>query len=333
MLPRVLVAAAILVLLAGAEPAGADPARPTDYRSEVTSVDPATEDIEIRVVGGDAFLQVEAEPGHEVVVLGYQDEPYVRIAPDGTVDRNLRSQATYINDDRYGGGAIPPDVDPDAEPRWETVDDDGEYTWHDHRIHWMSPERPPGHAPGDVISVSGLDDWTVPLAVDGSPVVVHGTLRWEEGTTPALWFGAAAAVAAALALAARGRTLAPIAAALAVAAAAAMVVGAAEYAAIPAGAGGSPVEVAVPAAALAAALVALWRRRHTSGAVAALASLALLAGWALLRIEVLLRPVLPTDLAPGLDRAGTVVALGVAVAAAVHAVRHLAAAQSARVSM
>jgi len=40
-------------------------------------------------------------------------------------------------------------------------------------------------------------------------------------------------------------------------------------------------------------------------------------GWALLRIEVLWKPVLPTGLPYGLDRAGTVLALALAAAAAV----------------
>ena len=49
--------------------------------------------------------------------------------------------------------------------------------------------------------------------------------------------------------------------------------------------------------------------------------MALLAGWALLRAAVLLNPVLPTELTPNLDRAGTALAIGAAVAGAVVAVR------------
>ena len=62
-----------------APPAAADPARPGDVRSEVTSVTPATEGITAEVVGGDSFLRIRVEAGRAVVVMGYEDEPYLRI--------------------------------------------------------------------------------------------------------------------------------------------------------------------------------------------------------------------------------------------------------------
>ena len=40
------------------------------------------------MIGGDAFLRVRVERGHELVVRGYQDEPYVRIDADGAVFEN-----------------------------------------------------------------------------------------------------------------------------------------------------------------------------------------------------------------------------------------------------
>jgi hypothetical protein len=63
------------------------------------------------------------------------------------------------------------------------------------------------------------------------------------------------------------------------------------------------------------------RSRTPAGAIGGLASVALLAGWALLRVAVLLKPVLPTDLAPNVDRAGTALAIGAAIAGAVVVVR------------
>ena len=52
----------------------------------------------------------------------------------------------------------------------------------------------------------------------------------------------------------------------------------------------------------------------------ALASVAALSGWALFRIEVLFKPVLPTELPAALDRTVVALALGVSVGAAVVAV-------------
>ena len=101
-------------------PAGvafADPAGPTDYETTITSVEPATPGIEVSVVGGDSFLRVVAEPGVDVVVLGYQQEPYLHIRADGVVEENQRSPATYLNADRYGTGAPPAGADPVARAR------------------------------------------------------------------------------------------------------------------------------------------------------------------------------------------------------------------------
>ncbi len=54
------------------------------------------------VVGGDSFLEVSVDEGHEVLVPGYQGEPYLRFRADGTVERNRNSPATYLNDSRQG---------------------------------------------------------------------------------------------------------------------------------------------------------------------------------------------------------------------------------------
>ncbi len=56
------------------------------------------------------------------------------------------------------------------------------------------------------------------------------------------------------------------------------------------------------------------------GVVLALASVAALSAWALFRIEVLFKPVLPTELPAALDRTVVALALGVSVGAAVIAV-------------
>jgi hypothetical protein len=57
-----------------------------------------------------------------------------------------------------------------------------------------------------------------------------------------------------------------------------------------------------------------------SGVVLALAAVASLSGWALFRVEALLKPVLPTDLPFALDRATIALAIGISVAVAYQAV-------------
>ena len=63
------------------------------------------------VVGGDAFLELTVDEGTEVVVPGYGGEPYVRFLADGTVERNTRSEATYLNEDRQGAVELPAGAD------------------------------------------------------------------------------------------------------------------------------------------------------------------------------------------------------------------------------
>ncbi len=60
-----------------------------------------------------------------------------------------------------------------------------------------------------------------------------------------------------------------------------------------------------------AAIIGLVLHRKPLGVIAILASLAALAGWAIMRIAALVHPVLPTDLPFWLDRTSTAVAVGV----------------------
>ncbi len=64
-----LLTAALVALVGLAGPAAAVTPRPTDYRSTVQSIDPAAP-ITVRVIGGDTLLELQAAPGHEVVVAG-----------------------------------------------------------------------------------------------------------------------------------------------------------------------------------------------------------------------------------------------------------------------
>jgi hypothetical protein len=69
-----------------------------------------------------------------------------------------------------------------------------------------------------------------------------------------------------------------------------------------------------------AALGAVVLAGRSAGLVLVLASAAALSGWALLRIEVLFEPVLPTELPWALDRTAVATALGASAGAAIIAV-------------
>jgi hypothetical protein len=308
------VACVTVVLTAG--PAAADPARPTVYRSHIDAISPTPPPgVKIDIVGGDAFLQVSVPKGHTVTVQDYKGEPYLQFLDDGTVQENESSEATYLNQDRYARVTVPSGLDDTAAPRWKTIDHDGEYTWHDHRIHWMSPDRPPDIEPGDVVQTN-----TVPLIVDGNATTVTVSVILEHSESVLPWIGiGVVGIALALVLGWKRHTLLVAMVASVVGTVSAVIVGNGEHSTVPSGAGESPLVLIVPLVGLAAtamAIVLRWRKKTSLSGVALLAAAACMAGWALLRVQVLFKPVLPTKLPANLDRVGTTLAIAGAVAVA-----------------
>jgi hypothetical protein len=302
--------AALAAVIAHAGPAAADPPRPSDFRSTVTGIDPAPDGVTAEVVGGDAFLELTVD-GPEVIVTGYSGEPYLRFRPDGTVERNVRSTATYLNESRTANVTPPAIADNEAEPEWDEVASGGTYAWHDHRIHWMGADPPPDVEPGDVVQ-----DWTVEITVDDEPTVISGQLVMEHPVNPLPWFGLGLAALAFVVVLGRRRPVSVARLAALAAAAGATFVGGAQYRAAPPGSGVNPLVLIVPLVSLGAAAAAIALRKHAISGVLTLAACAGVIGCAFLRLSVLWKPVLPTDLPYALDRGVTAVALGLSLAAA-----------------
>src|SRR5688572_11288700 len=81
--------------LAGSASAHGRGSESTNFESRVTAA-PEIDGVTWDVYGGDQYLAVINSSDTEVVVEGYQGEPYARIGPDG-VFLNLSSEATYVN--------------------------------------------------------------------------------------------------------------------------------------------------------------------------------------------------------------------------------------------
>jgi len=314
---------ALLALLVLANPAGADPAKPGDFKSTVTQINPPTDAISLKVVGGDGFLSLKVQPGHEVIVNGYAGGPWLRVRKDGVVEENQLSPATYLNARRYGTTPAPANVTNETEttqpPQWKQVATGGEFAWHDHRIHWMSPDDPPNATRGQVLPQ--FDPWKVSLTVDGQPVEAQGQLVWEKQESPIPWIALGLLSFAAVLFLGKGRSTFVAAIAVLIASLAALQTGIVAYRSIPKAAGPNPLEIILPSFAVFAAIIGLVLHRKPFGVIAILASLASLTGWAIMRIAALFHPVLPTDLPFWLDRTSTAIAVGISVAAAVLAVR------------
>lgn len=149
----------------------------TNFQTTLRSVEPAVPGLEVKVVEAGSRLEVENRTGQELVVIGYKDEPYLRIGPDGVFENKL-STSTYISRSRKGGK--PPEAAEKArigDTDWEKVSSEPIARWHDHRIHWMGEGTLPPQVEdeGERTRVFG---WEIPMASGGRPVEVRGTLTW-----------------------------------------------------------------------------------------------------------------------------------------------------------
>lgn len=183
-----------LVLLADVSAAAADGGHggsASDYRVEIVAVSGTTagklaEGIEISVIELGDRLEVRRRGAAEVVVLGYDAEPYLRLDAAGVFE-NVRSPAAYLNRDRFADTLPPDSADSSAAPEWRRVGGGDVARWHDHRAHWMA-SIPPKEAHDDPgrSHVATVD--AVPLLVDGAPVTVTVRVTWEPPPAQRAWW-------------------------------------------------------------------------------------------------------------------------------------------------
>lgn len=165
-----------------------------NYRSYITGVAPHAPGLSVQVLEFADRLQLTNRTGRTVIIYGYEGEPYARVGGDGTVEVNTRAPAYYLNQSFYAQVTVPPSASAHDTPRWSVLDRTGQFEWHDHRIHWMSPV-PPAKVK-DKGKRTKIFDWQVPVRVGDEAGAVDGRLYWvpEEGAkTP---FGAIVALAA-----------------------------------------------------------------------------------------------------------------------------------------
>jgi hypothetical protein len=176
----------------------------TNFRSRVTGIwyvdskgkptSPASAPgVKWEVLANDSLLKVTNNGSEEVLVRGYQDEPYLRVGPGG-VFRNRNSPATYLNQNRYAAVDVPAGVNPKAAPDWEKVGDGNSFYWHDHRIHWMSPSLPPAVAASNQHRSQRINEWSVPFSMGSKDLVVTGKLDWIPAPPAWPWLLAAFAL-------------------------------------------------------------------------------------------------------------------------------------------
>jgi hypothetical protein len=178
--------AALVLLLVGAAPAsahGGSTTKATRYRAELDGLDPEVKGVTVRLVDRETRIELDAGD-HEVVVLGYEGEPYLRVGDDGVFE-NRRSPSVYLNTS-LTGGTPSADADADAAPEWRRIGDGPRVRWHDHALH-----VPPGQRAGD----RAVTRWERALLIDGDAVSLQGRIVTLPSRSSVPWLAVAAALA------------------------------------------------------------------------------------------------------------------------------------------
>ncbi len=154
-----------------------------DYRSNITQITPVFPGLSVEVLEFADRLVLRNHTGKTVTIYGYEGEPYARVLANGTAEQNARAPATYLNTNFYANVNVPSSATPRAPPQWEVVDRTGEFEWHDHRIHWMSPVRPSKVT--DPGKRTWIFDWKVPISVGATKGSIDGELFWTPENSKA----------------------------------------------------------------------------------------------------------------------------------------------------
>jgi hypothetical protein len=154
-----------------------------EYRSYITTVTPSVPGLSFQVLEFADRILMTNHTGRTVTIYGYDGEPYARVLANGTAEQNVRSPATYLNTNFYAQVTVPPIADASAPPKWEVIDRTGQFEWHDHRIHWMSP-IPPTKVKNKSRRTL-IFDWAVPISVGTSKGAIDGQLFWTPESSKA----------------------------------------------------------------------------------------------------------------------------------------------------
>lgn len=181
-----LAALGTLAALALAAPVASGHQGNPNMESIITGVTPKTPGISLQVLNRDDRFELTNHSKQDVLIYGYQDEPYARVMGDGTVEQNVNSPAYYLNDDRYANVEVPANASAKAAPKWKVLDRTGSFQWHDHRMHYMGKGTPPSVK--DKGARQKIQDYTIPIRIGAAKGSITGAYWWspqKDGGPPA----------------------------------------------------------------------------------------------------------------------------------------------------
>jgi hypothetical protein len=184
----------VLWLVSLAQPASAHTVSgvgATNWKITITGLKPAVPGLSVKVIEDGRRLEL-TNHGPDVVVLGYDLEPYLRVGPHGVFENTL-SPTAYLNCSRKSC-PVSPAARPQAPPEWKQIASGQTARWHDHRTHWMGTRPPPDveRAPNQVHQEP---PWKFNLVQGETLIALTGRLTWVPGQNPAPWLLLALALA------------------------------------------------------------------------------------------------------------------------------------------
>jgi hypothetical protein len=150
---------------------------PTNYRTTVTDIQPATPTVGVTVGLGGEWVRFTNQGATEIVILGYHGEPFLRLAENRVQVNELSSTAVET---KIRPGAPAP-TDPSLRnlataPRWVSFTDGDNATWIDDRV-------------GPPAAQQASGSWELPLIVDGQRITVVGSRDLVSPPSPWPWVG------------------------------------------------------------------------------------------------------------------------------------------------
>lgn len=173
----IVVAALALAVAAGPSPAAAHEEVP-GVRTVVDSVEPRLPPgvtFEVVVSAADQIV-VTNQTEEDLVVPGADGEPFLVIGPDGVL-ANFRSPTWHRSINPDEGGALPPEADAAAPPRFVRVSAEPSWGWFDHRLHATPVRTAPVVDPG---ARAVLDEWAISFRLGDTEHVARGRRIYER---------------------------------------------------------------------------------------------------------------------------------------------------------
>ncbi len=173
------------------------------YLCRATALTPAVDGVRMDVARDGSWVRVRNNTDHELVILGYDGEPYLRVGPSGA-EENAAAVSSLVNG-AYGSGLVTQDA-PTRQmprpPRWTSRGVEPVVSWHDVRTHYDGASRPAVVQSAPDVP-HRLTTWHIHALYNDRPLLITGTLDWTGSpglfagrTSRLLW--AASGVAAAL---------------------------------------------------------------------------------------------------------------------------------------